>query len=496
MSTLRFGVGALLIVMGCAPIDPAQNTFPEQQPQASGPPGGGMDPGYGYGQPGYGYPQQQPQAVGYNTPDQPGYPQGYAPGYPDGTQPSTEDQAAEATANGTVAEPEPSADPNDAGYDMGQVDDAEIDATLEGYGTWEDSDDYGRVWRPDTTAVGVDFTPYETCGSWIWSDAGWNFNCDYSWGWLPFHYGRWGWFDGYWGWQPGYAWSSGAVEWRGGGGYTGWRPLAPIIRDHRGDGHNTPTFHDHRTHEVIARDSQWRFTRDSDFGKGHIRGHLFQNPSEGLRATASIQRPAIKANYAAVSSASLMRARLGSSYHRSLANGGGGGAIGSRAGAGAPYRGESRAGSSTYSGYRMQPSVRTQAPIRGDTPTWRRPATAYPQQTYRAPQQSYRAPAQTYRPTYRPPATSGGWSHSSGGSYQRPSYTPPSTSGWSQSSGGGGGWSHPSAPSRSFGGGGGSFSHSSGSSSHSSGGGGGSFSHSSGGGGGGGHSSGGGGRHR
>src|SRR4051812_4480031 len=89
MSPLRFGVGALLLVMGCAPIDPAQNTFPQQPQQASGPPGGGMDPGYGYPQPGYSYPQeqpQQPQAVAYDGPDQPGYPQGYAPGYPDGTQ--------------------------------------------------------------------------------------------------------------------------------------------------------------------------------------------------------------------------------------------------------------------------------------------------------------------------------------------------------------------------------------------------------------------------
>ena len=433
-----------------------------------------MDPGYGYGQPGYGYPQQQPQAVAYNGPDQPGYPQGYAPGYPDGTQPGTEDQAAEATANGDVSsaqEPEPSTDPNAAGYDMGQVDDAEIDATLDGYGTWEESDDYGRVWRPDTTAVGVDFTPYETCGSWLWSDAGWNFSCDYSWGWLPFHYGRWGWFDGYWGWQPGNRWSAGAVEWRGGGGYTGWRPLAPIIRDHRGDGHNTPTFHDHRTHEVIARDSQWRFTRDGDFGKGHIRGHLFQDPAEGLRATASVSRPSIKANYAPVSSASIMRARLGSSYHRSIATGGAGGTIGGHAGA-PNVRNEGSRGNAGYTGgYRAQPSVRTQGPIRGDTPTWRRPESSY-----RAQQPTYRAPQQGYRPAYRPPATTGSWSHSGGGGFQRPSYTPSNSNSWSHSSGGGGS-SHSSAPSHSSGGGGSSF-------------------HSSGGGGGGGGHSGGGGRHR
>ncbi|MEO6775441.1 MAG: DUF6600 domain-containing protein [Kofleriaceae bacterium] len=502
MSTLRIGLGALLLVMGCTPIDPAQNTFPQQPEPVAGPPGGGMDPGYGYAQPGYGDPQQQPQAVAYNGPDQPGYPQGYAPGYPDGTQPGTEDQAADATANGELANPEPSTDPNDAGYDMGQVDDSEIDATLDGYGSWEDTDDYGRVWRPDTTAVGVDFTPYETCGSWLWSDAGWNFSCDYAWGWLPFHYGRWGWFGDYWGWQPGNTWSAGAVEWRGGGGYTGWRPLAPIVRDHRGHDHDPPNFHDHR-HDVTARDSQWRFTRNDDFGKGHIRGHLLQNPAEGLRATATISRPSIRANYAPISSASIMRARLGSSYHRSIATGGIRGTVGGRAGA-PSVRNQGYRPNQGYSGYRMQPSVRTQAPIRGDTPTWRRPTTSYraQQPAYRAPQYrapqyrapQYGAPQQAYRPTYRPPATNSGWSHSTGGPIQRPSYTPSNSSNWSHSSGGGGGgWSRPSAPSHSSGGGG--FSHSSGGGgfSHSSGGGGGGFSHSSGGGG---HSSGGGGRHR
>jgi len=46
------------------------------------------------------------------------------------------------------------------------VGDAEIDATLEGYGQWIETDDYGQVWRPDATVVGVDFTPYESGGSW------------------------------------------------------------------------------------------------------------------------------------------------------------------------------------------------------------------------------------------------------------------------------------------------------------------------------------------
>ena len=301
MSTLRMGIGAAMFLASCQPIDPAQNTFPQQpEPtQVAGPPGGQIDPGYGYQQPA----PQQP--IAYNG-DQPGYPQGYQQGYPDGSENQPpQDYAANGPSSvdsGTPAPSlEPSADPNDPNYDMGQVNDSEIDATLDGYGQWEESEDYGRIWVPDTTAVGVDFTPYETDGSWIWSDAGWNYQCDLSWGWLPFHYGRWGWFDNHWGWQPGNRWTAGAVEWRGGGGYTGWRPLTPIIRDHRTGGN----IRDHRT--VNASDSQWRFAANDQFGHGHIKGHLFQNPAEGLRVTSNVQRPSVRGNYAPVSSASLMR---------------------------------------------------------------------------------------------------------------------------------------------------------------------------------------------
>ena len=68
---------------------------------------------------------------------------------------------------------------------MGSVTDTEIDATLQPYGEWIEDPDYGRVWRPYATAVGADFTPYETCGSWVWTTAGWSFQCDWDWGWLP-----------------------------------------------------------------------------------------------------------------------------------------------------------------------------------------------------------------------------------------------------------------------------------------------------------------------
>lgn len=444
MSTFRLGIGALLLAVGCTPIDPAPSTFPQQpEPtQVSGPPGGYVDPGYGY--------QPQPAAASAYAGDQPGYPQGYAQGYPEGYQggyaPSTEDQAAAGTAAG---DPEPSATPGDAGYDMGDVTDTEIDATLDGYGSWQESDDYGRIWRPDTTTVGVDFTPYETDGSWIWSDAGWNYSCDYNWGWLPFHYGRWGWFDGYWGWQPGYNWTAAAVEWRGGGGYTGWRPLGPVVRDHR----HPETGNGHRGGEL--RDSQWRFAADKDFGHGHIRGHLFQNPAEGLRATATIARPTLRGNYAPVSSASLMRGRISSQAMRNNAS---------------PTFRNTRPAPQAQQGFRQQgfrpqPS---QAPYRGTTPTWRaQPQQTYrpqPQQTYRpqpqqtdrpqyqAPQQTYRPqPQQTYRPQYQPPQrTYQAPSRSYNSGPSRPQYTAPSRSytpsrSYSAPSSGGGGGSRPSS---------------------------------------------------
>src|SRR5882762_4652956 len=81
----------LIAAAGCVATEPSQNTFPQEPQQTSGPPGGGIDPGYGYPQPQY----QQPYDPQVNA----SYPQGY----PDGYAPSTEDQAAAATADGTEA---------------------------------------------------------------------------------------------------------------------------------------------------------------------------------------------------------------------------------------------------------------------------------------------------------------------------------------------------------------------------------------------------------
>ena len=76
--------------------------------------------------------------------------------------------------------------------------------------------------------VDASWRPYRQGGRWIYSDVGWYWHSYYSWGWAPFHYGRWnrsslhGWY-----WVPGYTWSPAWVMWRSNNLYCGWAPLPP-----------------------------------------------------------------------------------------------------------------------------------------------------------------------------------------------------------------------------------------------------------------------------
>lgn len=309
-------LAALAISSGCYQQETtAYSTFPEPT-MVAGPPGGEIDPAW-----------QQSQYPGY--PD--GYPAGYPDGYPAGTP-------ADVAAMQTAGELTPSSDPSAAGYVMGAPTNSEIDQTLSGYGEWIEVDGYGLVWRPYVSAVGLDFTPYESCGSWVWTDDwGWTFACEWDWGWLPFHYGRWGWFEDYWAWQPGYEWSAGWVEWRSGDDYCGWRPLTPEyspgywdsgvwvvsgggqltgaaytsggwnIRDHRTN--TTTTWTPHHTKAPALYDSHWRFTKREAFGK-KIRPNEIKNPMAGLRSTSLTPRPPMKGTTRPVNAASIMRGRI------------------------------------------------------------------------------------------------------------------------------------------------------------------------------------------
>jgi len=430
---------ALLMSAGCYQESAYAQGAPTvgTQPSWQGPPGGDMDPQYGA------QPYQVPQ-----QPVDPNAEQGYA-----------EDPNA--------AQQQPAEDPN---YGTQTIDDGQIDATLDAYGTWQEDEDYGRIWVPNATEVGVDFTPYETGGSWVYSDSGYMFDCDaYSWGWLPFHYGRWGWFDGYWGWVPGYNWGPAWVDWRYGGGYVGWRPIAPEWRN--GEHWNV---RDHR-HQAQVMDSHWRFANEGEMTKGPIRGHLFKNPAEGLRATQPMRPPA-PAGIAPVHSASIMRARMPASvaHPAHSAMNGPRGPFNAQHPSGAQPQYRQPAYQQPYrapQAYRQpyQPTYRAPQAYRQPAyqQPYRQPAYQQPyrqpayQQPYRAPQSYYRPPQQTYRPPapqYHPaPANRPSYSAPSR-SYSAPTYSAPSHS-YSAPSHSYSAPSHSySAPSHSSGGGGGGHS--------------------------------------
>lgn len=99
---------------------------------------------------------------------------------------------------------------------------------LSPYGEWILLDAYGWVWIP--RGVGATWRPY-TQGRWIYTDYGWTWSSSWTWGWAPFHYGRWtrhshhGWI-----WIPGRYWAPAWVAWRAGDGWFGWAPLPHDLR--------------------------------------------------------------------------------------------------------------------------------------------------------------------------------------------------------------------------------------------------------------------------
>ena len=100
--------------------------------------------------------------------------------------------------------------------------------TLSPYGTWVEMDGYGRCWQPTVIAYQTDWQPYCDRGRWIFTDSGWYWASDYSWGNVAFHYGRWfnhprrGWC-----WSPDTVWAPAWVSWRNNNDYCGWAPLPP-----------------------------------------------------------------------------------------------------------------------------------------------------------------------------------------------------------------------------------------------------------------------------
>jgi hypothetical protein len=113
---------------------------------------------------------------------------------------------------------------------------------LDENGQWNPDPEYGTVWYPRNVAA--DWAPYRY-GHWVWvSPWGWTWVDDASWGFAPFHYGRWVVARGRWGWvpsppRPAYVtreyvrpvYAPALVAWVGGGAAVGvgvaWFPLGP-----------------------------------------------------------------------------------------------------------------------------------------------------------------------------------------------------------------------------------------------------------------------------
>src|SRR4029078_9457611 len=125
-----------------------------------------------------------------------------------------------------IAAEEAAVDSYDDGYDPHA--DTQVQHGVAPYGDWIDDGTYGRVWVPASSIVGSDFTPYYSGGHWTLTEFGWTWVSDWSWGWAPFHYGRWIVVSRYgWCWVPGTLWGPAWVAWRSGDGYVGWAALPP-----------------------------------------------------------------------------------------------------------------------------------------------------------------------------------------------------------------------------------------------------------------------------
>jgi hypothetical protein len=100
--------------------------------------------------------------------------------------------------------------------------------TLSPYGGWVEVEGYGLCWRPTVVVYDSGWQPYCDHGHWVYTDAGWYWLSDYSWGATTFHYGRWfrdpraGWC-----WYPDTVWAPSWVTWRYSDDYCGWAPLPP-----------------------------------------------------------------------------------------------------------------------------------------------------------------------------------------------------------------------------------------------------------------------------
>jgi hypothetical protein len=106
-----------------------------------------------------------------------------------------------------------------------QIDVSYFYDNLSSDGEWIQEPNYGWCWTPYD--MPADWRPYYD-GHWEYTDYGWSWASNESFGWATYHYGRWAFDDSYgWVWVPGTEWAPAWVAWRYSDEYVGWAPLPP-----------------------------------------------------------------------------------------------------------------------------------------------------------------------------------------------------------------------------------------------------------------------------
>jgi hypothetical protein len=105
---------------------------------------------------------------------------------------------------------------------------------------------------------------------------------DVSWGWAPYHYGRWFFHEHRgWCWVPGSEWAPAWVAWHWGDGYCGWAPMPPGV-----------AWQSYSDWDAVIPTFGWCFVAHADFCRPHLHEHLAlvaQNVTL-LRATRNVTR--------------------------------------------------------------------------------------------------------------------------------------------------------------------------------------------------------------
>lgn len=139
-----------------------------------------------------------------------------------------------------------------------EIDEEVSDGDGQGYSSFQDPEtEFLFIWRPKDTDE--NWRPYIN-GQWVYTDHGWLWASNESWGWAVFHYGRWWNSPKYgWVWLPGKVWSPAWVQWRISDDHIGWCALSPKAKWKGEEGLNDAAY------KYKNKDGDWVFVEKTKF---------------------------------------------------------------------------------------------------------------------------------------------------------------------------------------------------------------------------------------